>query len=350
MSVSYRQEWIKNVQGCKDDAQGSLVVDTLPSWCNRRADLSSTPMLSVATLRGVRTIITHDECPDGVASAVLLHDALPGAAVEFMQHGTDAHRNIAPRAGLLFCDFSPLPDRAADFARAGTIVLDHHRTAKEVVRAMGDRGVFGDERADPGVSGAVLAHRHVWVTIHGDSPLRQFAEHFASVAGVRDTWQTNSHLWTEGRAQAELLLAFPQAWWLERSFSHIASSWTDKLAPLGDALVAKQDDRVRRAVADGHRFVAGGTSVFVISGTSLTSDAMRLLGAKADVLAGFDFSEERARPKMHVSLRSEGTFDCAAFALRHGGGGHTHAAGFTVTLEPGAPQPYTLIERIFQER
>lgn len=33
-----------------------------------------------------------------------------------------------------------------------------------------------------------------------------------------------------------------------------------------------------------------------------------------------------------VSLRSDGTFDCQEFALKHGGGGHKKAAGFTIPL------------------
>ena len=305
-------------------------------------------MLSVSTLRAVRTIVTHGDCPDGIASALLLHDALPEAEILFMQHGTDAHRALEAREGILFCDFAPSHDRAAEFARVGTIVLDHHRTAKDVVFAMGKNGVFGDEQTEPGTCGAVLAYRHVWLPLCGDSPLRRFAEHFATVAGVRDTWQKKSEHWREACAQAELLLSLPQSWWLEQPLAQITSRWTEKLLPLGNALVEKHEDRVQHAIAQAYRFVAGGKRFVIVTGVGVTSDAAGLLGASADVVVGFDYAVQHGRPMMRVSLRSEeGAFDCAAFASQRGGGGHTRAAGFGLELEPGDPQPYTLIERLF---
>jgi nanoRNase/pAp phosphatase (c-di-AMP/oligoRNAs hydrolase) len=50
---------------------------------------------------------------------------------------------------------------------------------------------------------------------------------------------------------------------------------------------------------------------------------------------------------MHVSLRSHAGFDCAAFAQRFGGGGHTRAAGFALAL--GDHHPVQLIERLFDD-
>src|SRR5256885_13008647 len=74
-------------------------------------------------LAAVRTIVAHDECADGTASAILLHDALPGAEVVFADYGGAAGRPVAG-PGLLFCDFSPPAARADEFVAAGAIVLD----------------------------------------------------------------------------------------------------------------------------------------------------------------------------------------------------------------------------------
>jgi hypothetical protein len=304
-------------------------------------------MLSPASLLRVRSIVTHDSCADGLASAVLLHDALPDAEIQFVQYGTDAHRALAPKDGLLYCDFAPPPDAVAAFAQAGTIVLDHHRTAKDVVLAMGENGVFADEKTEPGVAGAVLAYREVWLPLKGDSPSRAFAERFATVAGVRDTWQTKSPLWRAAQVQTELLMTLPRAWWLGQSLKELEAA-SGALDQLGEALLAKREERVKRAIARGHRFVGdAGVRVIALAGTGQTSDAAELLGSEVDVVLGFDYGEESGVQRMRFSARSHTDFDCAAFAAKHGGGGHTRAAGFGIALTAGDAQPYTLIERLF---
>jgi oligoribonuclease NrnB/cAMP/cGMP phosphodiesterase (DHH superfamily) len=307
-------------------------------------------MIAPAALQAVRTVISHDNCADGLVSALLLRDALLSAEIRFVQYGTEAHKALAPSVGMLFCDFSPPAESTEAFARAGTIVLDHHRTAKPIVLAMGERGVFADEATEPGVSGALLALRHVWLPLRGESAgaaTRAFAEHFATVAGVRDTWQTASPLWREAQVQSELLYTLPRAWWMARSLAQLESSWTDALVQMGEALLVKREERVKKAIAQGARFVAkGGERVVTLSGTGQTSDAAEVLGAEADLIVGFDFGVEAGTSKMRFSLRSHSDFDCAAFAAKFGGGGHTRAAGFSVVLQPSDPQPYAFVARM----
>lgn len=82
---------------------------------------------------------------------------------------------------------------------------------------------------------------------------------------------------------------------------------------------------------------------------------------------GFDYEVETPanggppNRKVIYSNRSHTTFDCKAFAKAFGGGGHTKAAGFNVTLEsPSVPytmgiktlahntNPYSLAEALVQ--
>jgi hypothetical protein len=307
-------------------------------------------MISPTLLRSVKTIVTHDSCADGTASAVLLHDALTSAAIRFVQYGTDAHASLPAEEGMLFCDFSPPAARADEFVRAGAIVLDHHRTAKDIVLAMGDRGRFGDEATDPGVSGAVLAFRHVWLALRGESPSRAFAERFATVAGVRDTWQTKSPLWRESCAQSQVLGFFPREWWLKNDLAKLEAIWDEQVGWVGEMMCVRDDERVRRSIEGGYRFATRkGTRAIVLSGISVTSDAAEMLGAGVDVVIGFGYGVEDGVAKLRFSLRSRGDFDCAAFAKVHGGGGHTKAAGFGRVVEPSDPQPYRFVETLFAE-
>lgn len=45
-------------------------------------------MIDIDSLKAIKTIVTHAHCPDGVSSALILHDVLPEAEVIFAQYGT----------------------------------------------------------------------------------------------------------------------------------------------------------------------------------------------------------------------------------------------------------------------
>ena len=78
-------------------------------------------------LMAVKTIICHGgNCPDGVASAILLHDVLPDAELKFVQYGTEEQKALRATSGMLFADFSPHAETFQKFVDAGAIVLDHH--------------------------------------------------------------------------------------------------------------------------------------------------------------------------------------------------------------------------------
>ncbi len=297
-------------------------------------------------LAAARTIVVHDQCSDGLASAILLHDALPSAAVRFVQYATEAHRALPAEPGMLFCDFSPPRERVREFVDAGAIVLDHHASARDVVAAFGDRGVFADEEREPGVSGAVLALRHVWVPLRGGDPLRPFAERFAALVGVRDTWHKASPLWAEARLLHVALSSVPRDAWLAMGLAGAAADWS-RLTWLGETLAARDDDAVRQALAHAHRFITpGGLRVIAFDGLALTSDAAEAARPRADLIIGFAVEVEAGLQILRTSLRSNERLDVAALARRFGGGGHRRAAGFAVALAADDPHPFALLERL----
>ena len=240
--------------------------------------------LPIEKLKALKVIVSHENCADGLASAMILKDVLPKAKVVFLQYGTPDHVNLVAEEGMIFCDFSPPPARAQEFVDVGAIVLDHHKTAKAVVALFGDLGVFADEKDDPGVSGAVLAYREVWLPLlterpkadlpadqqnarttieaqlrtemdnatsrllkkgvtpedaktqveadtevaklkeqlafKATGPLVDRVSNFARLAGVRDTWQTENPDWSLAREQHEALMFYPQEMWLEAPIFH----------------------------------------------------------------------------------------------------------------------------------
>ena len=110
----------------------------------------------------ISTICVHGPtCPDGRASAIILHDAFPAAKVVFLTHDTQEYLELPAEPDQVWCDIVPPHARASEFVAAGAWVLDHHKGAKDIVAMFGERGVFADEKERPGVSGAMLAWEFV---------------------------------------------------------------------------------------------------------------------------------------------------------------------------------------------
>jgi hypothetical protein len=310
-------------------------------------------MISTETLQAVTDIIVHDHCPDGMMSAIVLHDVLPNAIIHFMQYG-EAHANLEPKPGMMFCDFSPHPERAHEFADVGTIVLDHHKTARAVVERHGSNGVFGDEVTEPGVCGATLAFREVWCRLkpyddHSSDRVAD-ASYLINLSGVRDTWQRKSVFWNEALLLAEVLRFLPADLWLnvKDPFHHGKWRWWQERMDLGRILVSKHQTKVQAMVDASYAFTSGdGVRVRMFPGNSATtSDAAELLGSNTDLVVGFSYiGIEDGLAKLLFSTRSHTDFDCAKFCTSMGGGGHTKAAGFRVVFSPdvGSQDPYSVL-------
>jgi hypothetical protein len=295
-------------------------------------------MIPIERLKRIKKVICHDACPDGTASAILVHDVLPDAEIVFCQYGTKAWHEMPATEGMLFADFSPYPERALEFARAGVIVLDHHKHAQGLVEnlsVMGKDaiGIFADETNEPGVSGAVLAYRHLWDPLrkYRDDLARLRAGQFASLAGVRDTWQRKDAQWDEACAQAEALVFWPvEGLMVGDPFGVNHDVFLNRLY-IGSVLVEKKKEVVKRALERAWRTTTPkGTRLIVFEGVTLSSDAAEVVGDGADVVAAFEYGFDGGEHTLRLSTRSHAGYDVGALAKHYRGSGHTAAAGFTV--------------------
>ena len=306
-------------------------------------------MITVERLLGVTDVVTHDSCHDGMGTAILIRDVLPNANFHFLQYNTEEYRNFPAGPNQLWCDFSPLPARNQEFVDAKAIVLDHHRGADKVVAAYGDDGVFADEKHEPGVSGAVLAFREVWVKLkqYRNGELAE-AHHFAHLVGVRDTFQTQSPFWQDACELAEVLRFVPFEMWQKPDTFRVENiGWWLERKALGSLLWKKHQKSITRAIKNSHGFTtAQGTRVRYFPGNSpITSDTCESLGKSADLVVGFSFvGIEEGLAKIVFSTRSYTGYDCLKFCKSMGGGGHTKAAGFAISFSPtvGDRDPYSL--------
>lgn len=336
-------------------------------------------MIPIEKLRQIKHGIFHASCPDGVASALIVKDALPDVRVSFVKYGSEEHRSIEPAPDTLFCDFSPwlppLPpsdvsekyrermwaariDAATRWRDAGVIVLDHH--SLDVVEPYGELGIFGEN--DKLQCGAWLAYEHVWLPLLEDLPqvkevglrsedylrVREFAER----AAVRDTWRQKDARFQQALKQGELLLF----WGSKQPLDYYLGAPDKSISALAARLFERAEEHARTAISEAVRFTsAKGTRVLVFQGVSATSDATELLekeeggpplmlqskyqsrpvqmtaDTRTDLVVGFHYRVDAGKLALQFSTRSHTGFDCQALARAHGGNGHKAAAGFTVS-------------------
>lgn len=293
-------------------------------------------------LRAVRKIISHENCADGIAAALLLHIALPDAEVQFAQYKEPSLEQLPAEPGLLFCDISPPRERIQEFLDVGSIVLDHHKGAEEVVRQFRFHA-FADEATRPGVSGATLAYREVLARV---APHEQayVLEDFAEFAGIRDTWQTKHHNWEAASAISAavkfygytgLLSMFPSV-----NTPGILHQSLLRLKTFGELLLQKNLASASAVLKEGFKHVTDhGTRVVIFNAMSPTSDAAEVDdGKEFDLVVGFKTKVSKDNElSLKVTMRSHTTFNCKDFALYMRGGGHTKSAGFSLPLKHANP-------------
>jgi hypothetical protein len=314
-----------------------------------------TKALPIDALHAVTQIVTHANCADGTASAIILFDAFlrPNLKpIRFIRPGSDEHLSLSPAVGLLLCDIAPHPSRAAEFAASDVIVLDHHKHSQAVVEAC-PNGIFADADTEPGVSGAMLALRHVWdaawdASTHRSKEHRKAALDFATLIGISDTGQRTHPRWREARALAAVLHLYPASSWMDRNGGIFGQSWWRERMALGEPLLAKQDRAVRSDHHGALRFRSPkGTRVLVVNSLSTLTD-MQELEPDCDLIVGFIYTVDAGKPTMALSMRSSTRIDCGALAVSRGGGGHAQAAGFQHTLVDGDRDPYRFVREVVE--
>lgn len=306
-------------------------------------------------IAGTKHIVVHGCCPDGLAAAVLAHDALPGARVSFLQHKTTEYENLVVEPDMMFIDIVPPPARIQEFAAQGAVVLDHHEKARTITEACA-YGVYS-----PNLSGAEMAFKYVW------NPLRPTrtaqmpnARYFAELAGIRDTWRRQDEKWTLACEQAAALAFFPCASWMDIKNPFSPSNdalWAERRA-IGAMLFQQKLDSTKRSVDRAWRVTTNGGNRVVVLGGQNVSDAAELIGSEADIVASFSYKVEGSQCMFVAGLRSHTGVDVGDLAVHHGGGGHRNSAGFSVPFEtdPYAPgslaavaNPFTLFQMLVEQ-
>jgi len=293
-------------------------------------------------LMGLKRLVTHANCPDGYASASIIKNCLPSIEVVYVQYGTKALEELEAKENTIFCDISPPAIRVEEFIGNKTIVLDHHVTQKSVVEMFGDDGVYVDK---PGVSGAGLAYFHVWKQIFGHvaHPTESHASRLATLAGIRDTWQSHHKDWSKACALSAVMMLHGE--------DVVSPKEYLDLIPVGEKIVAGRQRVVEEICEKGYSLCIQDTICVVLNNIDLISDVAEYLGPGVDLVVGFNYfvdSDDSLKIRWSTRTRSE-KFDCSKFAASRGGGGHKKSAGYNTTVtiqdtEGRGVSPYHIIK------
>lgn len=270
-------------------------------------------------------ILYHAECLDGFGAAWAIWKQFPNARFIPVKHGNPPPADLKDQR-VVIVDFSyARPDLEAMAAETKELlILDHHITAEKALTGL-SYAYFDLKK-----SGAVLA----WEWAHGSAApwLLQYVQ--------------DKDLWTwalPGSREINATLAsYPFDFNLWSSFKQAT------LEQEGRAILRYEQELVGKLAAQAVMVEFQGKVVPSVHSAILTSQiGERLSPHHAFCLIWHDRDGRR-----YFSMRSqEGGADVGAIAASFGGGGHTHAAGFSVPLGPeGTLPPDPALPRAITDR
>jgi uncharacterized protein len=283
-------------------------------------------------------IIYHGKCADGFTAAWVARRSLLGNGVhndyiETHAAGFTKEGRIVPDVDgkhVYILDYAYLPGVMVDIARrAQSLVwLDHHRSNEPVYDALGGDilSPFYDVQTifDQAHSGAGLA----WKFFYPEEPVPKLV----SVVEDRDLWRFQ---YRDTRDIMASIFSYDYTW----------ENWTclyDDLARDSFPLVCEGVSILRKQEKDIRELLPQVTRELCIGGIRVPAANLPYIFASdaSDTMARgvpfsatyFDTPEGRS-----FSLRSDKNgLDVSRIAQLYGGGGHYHAAGFTVSFASAA--------------
>lgn len=259
-------------------------------------------------------VLYHADCSDGFGAAWALWKKFPAAEFKAVKHGYPPPLDLEGRH-IVMVDFSynrPALETMAQQA-ASLLVLDHHVTAQDALAGL--PFAYFDLKK----SGAVLA----WEWAH-----QQPAPWLLQYVQDKDLWTWSLPASREINAA---LASYPY------DFHVWDTLRQDMLETEGRAILRYETELVGKVAASAVMLPFQGAVVPVAQSSVLTSQ----IGERLSKDHPFCVMWHDRDGRRYYSLRSrDDGADVAAIAMQYGGGGHTHAAGFSIPLGPNAPLPF----------
>jgi oligoribonuclease NrnB/cAMP/cGMP phosphodiesterase (DHH superfamily) len=259
-------------------------------------------------------VLYHAECADGFGAAWAIWKRYPSARFLPVKHGEPPPSGLSALK-VVMVDFSyPRPILEVLAADSKTfLILDHHITAQQALQGL-PYAYFDQQK-----SGAVLA----WEWAH-----RSQAPWLLRYIQDKDLWE-----WTLpfSREVSAAIAAYPYDFHTWDRFDQ------ERLIQEGTAILRYERELVNKIAAHAVLVTFHGYRVPAVQSAVLTSQ----IGEQLSDGYPFCIIWHDRNGRRYCSFRSrEDGVDVGSLAASLGGGGHTHAAGFSVPLGPdGMPPP-----------
>ncbi|HMS83649.1 MAG TPA: DHHA1 domain-containing protein [Nitrospira sp.] len=270
-------------------------------------------------------VLYHADCFDGFGAAWALWKKFPSANFLPVKHGQPPPPDLNDRR-VVIVDFSyarPILEMMAAETKE-LLILDHHITAERILDG------FPHAYFDQTKSGAVLS----WEWAH-----RTTAPWLLQYVQDKDLWT-----WAlpGSREISAALASYPFDFKLWDGFSQSI------LEQEGRAILRYEQELVGKLAAQAVMVSFQRAVVPSVQSAILTSQIGERLSPQHPFCV--IWHDRDGRRYFSMRSRADGT-DVGAIAASFGGGGHTHAAGFSVPLNPdGSPPSDAQLPRLVTDR
>ena len=258
-------------------------------------------------------VLYHGDCADGFGAAWAIWRRYPGARYQPVKHGEPPPPDLAGQH-IVIVDFSYARPVLEEMERsaASLVVLDHHITAEQSLADL-PYAYFDLKK-----SGAVLG----WEWAH-DEPAPWLLRYIQD----KDLW---SWALPNSREISAALASYPFDFELWNSFRQ------QDLERDGRAILRYENELVTKLASMAILMRFEGVTVPAVHSPLLTSQ----IGERLSPHYPFCLIWHDRDGRRYYSMRSrEDGADVGVIAASFGGGGHTHAAGFSVSLQADGSLP-----------
>jgi len=251
-------------------------------------------------------VLYHAECMDGFGAAWALWKRFPQARFVPVKHGFPQPEGL-DKQHVVMVDFSYHRDEILALAdrTASLQILDHHITAQSALADL-PFAYFDMDR-----SGAVLA----WEWVH-TQPVPWLLQYVQD----KDLWRWQL---PNSREISAALASYPF------DFSTWEQFQFDTLKMEGTGILRHENSLIDKLVQEAIMISLAGYTVPAVHSPVLASQ----IGERLATHHAFGVIWHQKDGRRYFSLRSKsGGISVSEIAAKYGGGGHTHAAGFSLPI------------------
>ncbi len=285
-------------------------------------------------------ILSHKNCPDGCASAILVKKVYPEARIHMLNHNilNDFYERLINKApeGSTIVVIDICPDKAFLQVSLEKIqkknlrveIFDHHQTNDWLENFnSGEEPSPKKSSLEANFSDQACASLMFWEKYQEEYPELKSYENFVRAINDRDLWINEIK---EGKVLAKLHQVIGDNKFTERFLLNPSLELDEKEKYALEIELNKENKRNelllnKMEIKDDLDKKRYG----VVYGEANSSDLLN----QAIINYDLDYAILINLNSKKGSIRSNGKFDCAEYAEKFGGGGHHNAAGFRVKFD-----------------